>query len=73
MVRSGEGGSGQLSSNEGMCRYLGACANELRVADHYVMIKTAAHKPNETNKTAQSRDNYNFIELASTEAVGEVN
>lgn len=70
MVHSGEGGSGQLSSNTGMCRYLGAGANELRVAGHYVMIKTAAHKP---NKTAQSRANYSFIELASTEAVGEVN
>lgn len=30
-------------------------------ADHYLMIKTAAQKTSETNKTLQSRDNYNFI------------
>lgn len=30
-------------------------------SDHYLMIKTAAQKTSETNKTVQSRDNYNFI------------
>lgn len=33
----------------------------LMSSDHYLIIKTAAQKTSETNKTVQSRDNYNFI------------
>lgn len=48
-------------SNEGWLRYLEARVNELWMADHYLLIKTKTQKPDETNKTIQSRDNYNFI------------
>lgn len=35
--------------------------NELWMADHYPLIKTETQKPDETNKTTQSRHNCNFI------------
>lgn len=63
--RGGVGGarhsSPQHPSNEGRLRYLEACINEPWMADHYLLIKTETQKPDETNKTVQPRDNYDFI------------
>lgn len=51
----------QKPSNEAWLGYMEARANELWMADHYLLIKTETQKPDENNKTVPSRDNYNFI------------